>query len=70
MKGGGWEWSARASEFNLLWPLLEDWWPGILEAAGLAGWVAGGQGSTGQKVWLLSTPIFDLIEYTIELGRP
>ena len=37
---------------------------------GLAGWVAGGQGSTGQKVWLPSTPIFDLIEYTIELGRP
>ena len=24
--------------------------------AGLAGWVAGGQGSTGQKVWLPSRP--------------
>ena len=53
-----------------LWALLEAWWPGILEAAGLAGWMAGGQGSTGQKVWLPSTTIFDLIEYTIELGRP
>ena len=67
MKGGGWEWSARASEFNLLWPLLEDWWPGILEAAGLAGcWLA----AAGQKVSVPKRAIFDLIEYTIELGRP
>ena len=64
MKGGGWEWSARASEFNLLWALLENWCsrPGVLEAAGL--------GAAGQDANVVSSGIFDLIEYTIELGRP
>ena len=33
--------------------------------AAMAGW----QGSGGQDANVVSTPIFDLIEYTIELGR-
>ena len=43
-----------------LWALLEDWWPAILEAAGLAGWQGpADQGSAGQKVLLPKGPAVD-----------
>ena len=32
--------------------------------------MAGWQGSAGQDANVVSRPIFDLIEYTIELGQP
>ena len=45
-----------------LWALLEDWWPGFLEAAGLAGWQLLARDPLARRFWLLRGRLWALLE--------